>query len=200
LNGPKRSKTQREVDRAKVAELDLCGYSQRAIAAKLGVSHQQVGYDLAKIRAGYRQQQTEARDAKVNRSIAALRHMLTELWEAWHAAKLPKERSVKENISKVADKAKKGKAAEQPAAGEIKRLKAVLTTEGRIPEPAFMKAILDVHKEISVLDDVYSDVGEEIATLRQEMEELKLRFAMGVRTDEPTPAAPPGPGQASGAA
>jgi predicted transcriptional regulator len=79
----RRTKTEREAVLAKVAELDLNGYGQVAIARLLGVSQPQVSYDLKVVRKRYRETQLATVKAAVNRKIDQLADVRSEAWEAW---------------------------------------------------------------------------------------------------------------------
>jgi predicted DNA-binding protein (UPF0251 family) len=130
-----RTKTEREQALLEVARLDRRGCSQREIAAALGVSHKQVWYDLERIRERYREATHHERHAKVEEKRAQLREARWEAWQAW-------ERS-KEDARKVVE--------EEPTGAEGGRGKRVTTVEGRLPDPAYLRAVLETLRDESAL-------------------------------------------------
>ena len=90
--GPRRTKTQREADLAETARLDRLGYSQREIAAKIGVSCVQICYDLRTIRKRYARQAMEHTRELVGETLALLRDVRKEAHEAWERSKTIKGR------------------------------------------------------------------------------------------------------------
>jgi hypothetical protein len=81
--GPRRSKTEREADRAEAARLDRKGYTVTAIARIIGVSKQQISYDLKRIRERHLKSCLEERSAKVAEKLEELRDIRVEAWQAW---------------------------------------------------------------------------------------------------------------------
>jgi predicted transcriptional regulator len=81
--GPRRTKTEREADRAEAARLDRKGYTVTAIAKMIGVSKQQISYDLKRIRERHLKSCLEERAAKVAEKLEELRDIRVEAWQAW---------------------------------------------------------------------------------------------------------------------
>jgi transcriptional regulator with XRE-family HTH domain len=132
--GRKRTKTQREADKAEVERLDRRGYSQRQIAERLGVAPSQVCYDLKLLRKRYQDTQLAERSAAVAEKLEQYREVRREAWEAWDRSKDNKEKEIKEKISNLA---------QQAEAGAVEKLKAVITTEGRLPGNEYLRTILE---------------------------------------------------------
>ena len=151
MAAPKRTPTEREAALTEVARLDRRGASQREIAARLGVCHQQVSYDLRTIRARYAKETQAEHAALVAEKIAQFREQRLELWDAWERSKEDKTRSVKEKVTDLVDRADKGEDVRE----DVKKLKAVLTTEGRLPEASYQRLILDNLREEAELRSLY---------------------------------------------
>jgi len=147
---PKRTPTEREEALAEVAKWDRRGYSVRAIAAKMGVSHVQVVYDLKIVKQRYRDTVLEERAALVAQKIEQLREVRQEAWNAWEASKENCERQVKEKISESLD------AHGNPTAETLQRMKAVITTEGRLPSNEYLTTILRTFEEEADLQGLYA--------------------------------------------
>jgi DNA-binding transcriptional ArsR family regulator len=85
--GPRRTKTEREADRAEAARLDRKGYTVTEIARIIGVSKQQISYDLKRLRRQYLKAALVERAAKVQEKLEELRDIRREAWEAWEQSK-----------------------------------------------------------------------------------------------------------------
>jgi hypothetical protein len=81
--GPRRSKTEREADRAEAARLDRNGYTVTAIAKIIGVSKQQISYDLKRIRERHLKSCVAERAAKVAEKLEELQDIKANAWQAW---------------------------------------------------------------------------------------------------------------------
>lgn len=140
----KRTKLQREEDREEIADLHNRGYSSRAIRDKLNakrqglysLTQQQIVYDLETISQRFRDLANLHRMEHVQRQRAQLREVRREAWEAWEASKENREKKVTEKISESLDK--NG----NPTAKTLQKLKAVITTEGRLPASEYLAIIL----------------------------------------------------------
>jgi DNA-binding CsgD family transcriptional regulator len=135
--GQNRTETQREADRAEVERLDRRGYSQREIASRLKISPSTVCGDLKAIREEYRETRQADRAEHVALKLAQLREVRKEAWEAWDRSKDNKEKEIKEKISNLVQQAEAG------TAGTVEKLKAVITTEGRLPGNEYLRTILE---------------------------------------------------------
>jgi hypothetical protein len=87
MAGPTRTKTQREIDYAKTAEMDRMGCTQEEIAAEIGVSAMQISLDLRKLRKRHADLAMEHTKAVIGESLAALRDYRWEAWKAWERSK-----------------------------------------------------------------------------------------------------------------
>lgn len=81
----KRDPGQAEIDRIKIAEMYLAGQTQHEIAQAIGVSQQQIAYDLKIIRQRWREAQIKSYSEHIELQLAKVDHAERELWKAWYA-------------------------------------------------------------------------------------------------------------------
>ena len=91
-----RNKAQLEKDMIRLAELYLKGWSQRRIAADIGVSQAQINKDLKKLRAEWLQSALVDFDAAKARELAKIDALEARAWEAFEASAGKKVRTTKE--------------------------------------------------------------------------------------------------------
>lgn len=84
---PKRTEFQRESDLERIASLYLRGWRQADIAADIGLSRQQVSYDLKTIQTRWRTQTAINLDEAKQRELARIDELEREYWAAWEASK-----------------------------------------------------------------------------------------------------------------
>src|SRR5687767_9302737 len=108
-----RSPDQIRKDRAEIASLYLKGWTQSDIGAKLGLSRQQIGYDLNAVREEWLRSAVMDFDAKKAEQLAKIDRLEREYWDAWQDSKKARECSV----------------TEQTTGGDTDRLKASLRKE-----------------------------------------------------------------------
>lgn len=83
MAAPKRTQIEREADLLKVADRYLCGIPQHEIAEELGVSRQQIGYDLKVLYSRWQAEQSRKIDEHIARALAEIDHLEREAWAAW---------------------------------------------------------------------------------------------------------------------
>lgn len=141
--GPHRTKTQREADLIRIAQLDRQGYNQTEIAEFIGVSQVQVSYDLQKLRRRYQAdqfnqyelesvkeltpEQKRANEAKI---LEMHREMFIQLTQEWERSKQDAKKVVIED------------------AGE-KGITETTTIEGRLADVAYINAGMKVLEKIA---------------------------------------------------
>lgn len=104
-----RTKEQIKSDRLEVAQLYLQGRFQHEIAQLLGVSQQQIAYDLKAVQVKWRDvPEFELSELKV-KQLAKIDILEREYWEAWQNSKKPKDTT---NTSKDGDRIRVGKRSE----------------------------------------------------------------------------------------
>jgi predicted transcriptional regulator len=129
---PKRTKTQRQEDLVKVAQMDRKGYTQERIAKEMGVCQAQICYDLKRLREKYAAQQHMEMQASIWEKVAQYRMIREEAWDAWERSK---QDYTKEYYEKVGEPDGQG-------GQKVERLKLVKTVEGRLPNNEYMRTIV----------------------------------------------------------
>jgi len=83
MASPKRTKMRIENDRCQTAKLYIRGQTQQEIAGVIGVSRQQIAYDLKVIKAQWRAETAHDLDAHRARQLAELVMVAGEAWAGW---------------------------------------------------------------------------------------------------------------------
>jgi hypothetical protein len=92
-----RSPDQIRKDRAEVARLYLKRWTQVEIGAKLGLSRQQIGYDLEAVRQEWLQSSLMDFNARRAEELARIDRLERDSWDAWEATKKGKETTTSEH-------------------------------------------------------------------------------------------------------
>jgi hypothetical protein len=133
----KRTKQQREIDLARVADLVARGKSQRAIAAELGLSQPIISRDWRECL----QRLAASRDVDTALKRAAMLEQYSkvkeEAWAAWDRSKEDRQRETKEQAGSMG--AKGGKGASAPVK---ERFKVQSISEGRLPANEYLRTVL----------------------------------------------------------
>ena len=122
MAAPTRTTEQILADRQTIAERYLRGDYQEAIARDLGISQQQVSYDLKAIRAAWLASAVRDFDAAKAQELAKIDAVEREYWLGWERSQKPKEIEYSEDTSKG--------------------LKSGKRREGQAGNPAFLAGIL----------------------------------------------------------
>jgi hypothetical protein len=86
-------------DRADVARLYLEGHTQAEIGSHLGLSRQQIGYDLEAVRREWLQSSLMDFNAKKAEELAKIDRLEREYWSAWEASKKERQTSITEQTT-----------------------------------------------------------------------------------------------------
>lgn len=97
MAAPKRSEAERERDLARIAELYCDGRRQADIAAHLGVTQQQVSYDLKVLRRRWQERSAESVDRWIGETLARINALELEYWDAWRRSQRVRTRVVEES-------------------------------------------------------------------------------------------------------
>lgn len=97
MAAPKRTDFEREYDYRRITDLYLQGKFQSEIAAMLGVSQQQVSYDLAAIQRRWRTDTAINLDEAKQKELARVDKLERTYWDAW-------ERSLEEKVKTRTEK------------------------------------------------------------------------------------------------
>lgn len=90
MAGPRRTRGQRELDLQRIAEMYCRGLPQSAIARQIGVSRQQISYDLRALRKRWLQNAMRDFDARAAEELAKIDHLEMEYWRAYEQAQRAK--------------------------------------------------------------------------------------------------------------
>lgn len=138
-----RTELQREEDLVKVARWNRKGYSQRAIAEKIGVSQRQISSDIDLLNKRYQEKQHKIRDGAVNELDEQIDDLMVEHWEAYELSRLPIEKTVVEKrLRPMRDE--RGKII--PNSARMVVVGETTTTEGRLPDSQRLIAIAHLLK------------------------------------------------------
>jgi hypothetical protein len=150
MAAPKRSKIQRQKDRATIANLYLQGWTQQKIAEYLELNQSNVSRELTKIKLAWKAEATRDFDLHLTEQLRRLAMVEGEYWEAWQRSQQPKEQSLQEKLSEV-------------ATNGDSRTKVQRKTEARIGDPRFLEGLVRCHQERSKLLSLYPATNTPIA-------------------------------------
>jgi DNA-binding CsgD family transcriptional regulator len=140
MAAPTRTPDQILAHREQIAARYLRGEYQVEIAAALGISQQQVSYDLKAIRAAWLASAVRDFDALKAQELAKIDAVEREYWLAWERSKKDKEISVQEG----------GEVDPQTRKPRIKKV--VMRKEGQAGNPAFLAGVLTcIERRCSIL-------------------------------------------------
>lgn len=119
----KRTKFEREDHLRIISAMYLAGQLQRDIAEQLGITQQQVSYDLREIRQQWRETTTINMDEALNQELSRIDGLEVEYWDAWRASK------------------KRSEKARQSVGEKQKILSATVERETQTGEPRFLLGV-----------------------------------------------------------
>jgi transcriptional regulator with XRE-family HTH domain len=138
----KRSKVERERDLLELSDLYLKGHTQADIALRMGVSQQQISYDLKALQKRWRESALVNVDEAKARELAKVDQLEREYWDAWERSKGNAEI---ETIEQIGVRGKAPRQGDGEEDGELTivplRVKKNKRTEGRSGNPAFLAGI-----------------------------------------------------------
>jgi len=120
-----RSPDQIRKGRAEVARLYLEGRTQADIGAQLGLSRQQIGYDLGAVRQEWLRSSLVDFNAKRAEELARIDRLEREYWSAWEASKQDRQTST----------------TEQTTGAEGERLKAAIRKADQAGDPRYLAGV-----------------------------------------------------------
>jgi hypothetical protein len=125
MSGHKRTKAERERDLDKIAALYLGERTQAEIAAQLGVSRQQIGYDLKTLQERWLASSLSSFDANKARELAKIHRLERMYLDAWDRS--CEEKQTTSTARTLGESSKRGKAS--------------LRKESRDGNPAFLEGV-----------------------------------------------------------
>lgn len=142
--GPKRSKTQRQLDRATVGRLTLQGWSQLDIAQYLELEQSTISRDLKAIQQQWKASAIRDFDLDKQQELQRLALLEREYWQGWERSQQAKEASLTEKFG-----------GRDEAGNPTGRVKLANRVEQRVGEPAFLNGVLSCVRERAKLLDLY---------------------------------------------
>lgn len=157
-----RTTGQREADLVRLEEMYRAGHTQRQMGEALGVTHQQVAYDIKKLHTVWRESAIRDFDAAKAAEIALVDQVELEAMRGWlrsceDAEGTTRDRSDKS--SKIPKGKTKGKAKADPSETT---LRVVQTSKGQSGDPNFLRVMLECSDKRSKLLGLYA-TPEQIA-------------------------------------
>jgi hypothetical protein len=142
----KRSRIQRENDLRRISELYLQGLDQAAIAGQLGVSRQQISYDLKTLRQRWQESALANFNEKKAAELAKIDQLERTYWHAWEDSK-----KIHETTTSTTEKTTGADSEARPGPSPL-RMKAAMRKEERDGDPEFLKGIQwCINKRCSIL-------------------------------------------------
>jgi hypothetical protein len=127
-------------DRAEIARLYLQRWTQAEIGARLGLSRQQVGYDLAAVRQAWLQSALLDFDARQAQELAAIDRLEREAWDAWARSKQAREVTT----------------TEQTTGGDGERTRVAIRKEQQHGDPRFLAHVQGCVEQRSKILGLYA--------------------------------------------
>ncbi|MEP0915325.1 hypothetical protein NC981_00715 [Leptolyngbya sp. DQ-M1] len=147
----RRSKIQRDRDRATVAELRLKGWTQQQIADYLELDQSTVSRDLKSLERHWQESSLRDFDAERGMQRDRLDLLEREYWQAWERSQESKETSIREQLRNAIASEEGGS-----IAGDG-RVKIATRTEQKTGDPQFLNGVAKVITERSKLLGLYPD-------------------------------------------
>lgn len=146
----KRTETQREYDLELTASLYLRGNSQQSIAERIGVTREQIKYDLKAIQKRWQDKTTINLDAAKQKELARIDELEREYWQAWDASKGEKTKQRQESNGKDSE-------------GKPRIIKAVMEKDQMLGNPAFLAGVQWCISERCKLLGIYAPAKQEMS-------------------------------------
>ena len=135
MSAKKRIPIQIEDDRREIASLYLQGKTQQAIAERLGMTRQMVGYDLKAIQRRWREDTSRNLDEDKARELAKLDELERTYWQGW-------EDSLEQVTTETTSRAVAGGGAGGGGGGGVTE-RAVIRREGKQGNPTYLRGVID---------------------------------------------------------
>ena len=133
MSAKKRTPIQIEDDRREIASLYLQGKTQQAIAERLGMTRQMVGYDLKAIQRRWREDTSRNLDEDKARELAKLDELERTYWQGW-------EDSLEQVTTETTSRAVAGGGA---GGGVGVTERAAIRREGKQGNPTYLRGVID---------------------------------------------------------
>lgn len=179
--GPKRTRTERERDLARIAHLDRLGYTEEAIAQELGVTQQQVSYDKREIWSRYANDVHHDVRAQVAKLEKQYDHLYNTAHLAYEQSKLNAEKTVTREVAKPVKDANGNPTGESI----METVEIATTVEGRIPASRFLDIMSGILAAKRALYGADAPKKVELKKLTIDLQQLMNELATD--SQSPTP-------------
>lgn len=175
----KRTPLQLKQDRVRIAEMYIQGYYQSQIGEELGLTQQQISYDLKVIQRQWLKQTTMALDEYKARELAKIDYLEQTYWKSWR-------RSLEDTKADTL----KARVGQGQSGGQAQPIERTVKTENNCGDPRFLQGVercieqrrkmlgLDAEQTIKLTGDRNRPVVLNLAGLTDE--ELALAEKLGV--------------------
>ena len=168
-----RSETQILKDRVDIARDYLMGKTQSEIALKIGVSRQQIGYDLKAIFLEWKQERLQNFEEKIFLELEKINLIESEAWWAWEKGK--------KDIEKISSKSN-GLPKNNNSKKDFDVLQIVEiteTVEGSIPSQRFLEMVFKcIEMRLKILSVLPKNFGKKTDDLENELEDKEEVIAV----------------------
>jgi transcriptional regulator with XRE-family HTH domain len=145
MAAPKRTAFERERDLERTASLYLKGKTQQEIADEIGVSRQQVGFDIQTVQRRWRESTVINLDEAKQRELARIDELERTYWQAW-------EKSTGERT----------KTKQEKTGGDGGQAKASVEKETLHGNPAFLTGVFNCVQERCRILGLYAPTKQEL--------------------------------------
>lgn len=159
-SGSKRTKKQLERDRAETARLYLMGLPQYKIAEQIGVTQQQICYDLKRIRENWLKSALVDFNEVKGRELDRIDLLEKEAWDAWRRSQL--------NAETVTQTVRGARANEE---GNPKVVEETFKTVGQVGDPRFLDKVQWCIEQRCKIFGLY-EPERHMVTWQQEVEQI----------------------------
>lgn len=128
-----RNELQISRDRTKIAKLYLQGKTQSEIALEIGVSRQQISYDIKKIYSEWKKERIVVFEESVLKTLNKLKLLESEAWCAWEKSK--------ENAEKISSKKILNKDNKEESISNVNLIEVTETKEGQNAHKPYLDTI-----------------------------------------------------------
>lgn len=149
MAAPKRTQTQREYDLEVITSLYLRGNTQQSIAEKIGVSREQIKYDLQTVQKRWQEKTTINLDAAKQKELTRIDELEREYWQAWEDSKGEKTKQRQESDGK------------KDRDGKPNVTKAIMEKDQMLGNPAFLTGVQWCISERCKLLGIYAPARQE---------------------------------------
>lgn len=157
MSGPRRTREQVQKDRAEVARRYLRGETQAEIAKIVGMTQQQISYDLKQIRKAWLDSSVMDFNESVSRQLARIDELERVHWQSW----IDSGGTITKTTTKGWGIAKKNEGSAKPKA---KKVDQIVVTEEVVGDPRYLVGVQWCISERNKLLGLYAPTRQDITS------------------------------------